>query len=290
MADKSSFPQSEWQNEYLTAYLKVMKLWKVEHQSYEVETSFGTTHINLCGPEDAPPLILLHAASVSSAEWYANVGPWSQQYKILAVDTIGDCGWSRATKIPEKREDYNQWLLEIMDYFDMDKASFIGHSYGGWLAINMAISNPEKIDKLVLLAPAASVQPFKLLIKLGLKMPKLPINVSAKNILKMMSARDFHPKEEYIELMEVVNKNCRPEMIFPTVYSDDELQSIVNPTLLLLGDQESIYSPLKAVKRARKFIPNLKSDIILQAGHILNMEQPEKVNSKVLKFLNTEKP
>ncbi len=290
MADQSSFPQSEWQNEYLTAYLKVMKLWKVEHQSFEVETSFGTTHINICGPEDAPPLILLHAASVSSAEWYANVGAWSQQYRILAVDTIGDCGWSRATRIPKNREDYNQWLLEIMDNFDMDKASFIGHSYGGWLAMNMAISNPEKINKLILLAPAASIQPFKFLIKLGLKMPKLPVNVSAAKILKMMSARDFQPKEEYIELMEVVNKSCRPEMVFPKVYSDKELQSITNPTLLLLGDQESIYSPLKAVKRARKLIPNLKSDIILQAGHILNMEQPEMVNSKVLKFLNAEKP
>ena len=65
-------------------------------------------------------------------------------------------------------------------------------------------------------------------------------------------------------------------------------RALINPTLLLLGDQESIYSPLKAVKRARKFIPNLKSDIILHAGHLLNMEQAEKVNYKVLKFLNSD--
>lgn len=288
MANESSFPQSEWQNEYLTAYLKVMKLWKVEHQSYEVETSFGTTHMNICGPEDAPTLILLHAASVGSAEWYANVSEWSKNFRILAIDTIGDCGWSRATKKMEKREDYNEWLLEIMDNFGLDKANFIGHSYGGWLAMNMAISNPDKVNKLVLLAPAASIYSFKFLIKLGLKMPKLMPNISAEKILKMMSAADFQHKSELIELMDVINRNCRPEMVFPTVYSEDELKMITNPTLLLLGDQESIYSPLKAVKRARKFIPNLKSDIILQAGHLLNMEQAEKVNYKVLKFLNSE--
>ncbi|PKL68549.1 MAG: hypothetical protein CVV28_00045 [Methanobacteriales archaeon HGW-Methanobacteriales-1] len=288
MAHESSFPQSEWQNEYLTAYLKVMKLWKVEHQSYEVETSFGTTHMNICGPENAPTLILLHAASVGSSEWYANVASWCKDFRILAIDTIGDCGWSKATKKMEKREDYNEWLLEIMDNFDLDKASFIGHSYGGWLAMNMAIFNPDKVDKLVLLAPAASIQSFKFLIKLGLKMPKLPVNISAEKILKMMAAGDFQPKAEFIDLMDVVNRNCRPEMVFPTVYSDNELKSITNPTLLLLGDQESIYSPLKAVKRARKFIPNIKSDIILHAGHLLNMEQAEKVNYKVLKFLNSD--
>lgn len=285
MANESSFPQPEWQNEYLTAYLKVMKLWKVEHQSYEVETSFGTTYMNICGPEKAPTLILLHAASVGSGEWYANVESWSKHYRILAIDTIGDCGWSKATKRIETAEEYNEWLLEIMDNFNLEKASFIGHSYGGWLAINMAISNPDRVDKLVLLAPAASIQPFKLLVKIGLKMPKLPVNISAEKILKAMSARDFEPKKEYLELMDVVNRNCRPDILFPTVYSNKELESIKNHTLLLLGDQESIYSPLKAVERARKYIPNIKSEIILQAGHLLNMEQPEKVNSRVLKFL-----
>ena len=287
MADENSFPQPEWQNEYLTAYLKVMKLWEVEHQSYEVETSFGTTHMNICGPEEAPPLILLHAASVGSAEWYANVASWAKNFRIFALDTIGDCGWSRAIKKMENQEDYNQWLIEIMEYFNLDKASFIGHSYGGWLGMNLAIFHPDKVDKLVLLAPAASIKPFKLLIKLGLKMPRLPFNISAEKVLKMMAAKNFQPEQAYIELMDVVNNNCRPEMIFPTVYSDEELQRITCPTLLLLGDQESIYSPLKAARRARKFLPNLKSEIILQAGHILNMEQPDKVNYKVLNFLNS---
>jgi pimeloyl-ACP methyl ester carboxylesterase len=285
MVEKSHFPESEWQQEYLTAYLKVMNLWGIEYDSYEVETSFGTTHINLCGPEDAPPVILLHAASVSSAEWYANAAAWSHHFRLIAVDTIGDCGWSRANKVPKSREDYNKWLLEIMDNFEMDKAHIIGHSYGGWLALNFAIAYPEKVDKMVLLAPAASIQPFKLLYKLGLKMSRLPVNISAEKLLKMMASRDYEPDPNFVKLMDVVNRHCRPKMLFPTVYSDDELGKISNPTLLLLGDQESIYAPIKAMKRARKLIKNLKYEIILQAGHTLNMEQSELVNAKVIKFL-----
>ncbi|QUH23785.1 alpha/beta hydrolase [Methanobacterium alkalithermotolerans] len=288
MAEKNQFIPREAQEEYLQAYLNVMKLWKVEYQSLEVETSFGTTHINFCGSKDNPPLLLLHAASVSSAEWYANVKELSKDFYLIAPDTIGDCGWSRCHAEMENRDHYNQWLMEIMDHLHLEKSHIMGHSYGGWLALNLAISHPEKLDKMVLLAPAASLAPFNLIIKMALKMPRLPLMPSAEKTLKMMAAKDFEPPIEFVELMDVVNRHFKPKMVFPTVYSDPELQNIKNPTLLLMGDQEKIYPPLKAVKRARKLIPNVKSEIIIDAGHILNMEKPEEVNSRVIKFLKSE--
>ncbi|MCK9151189.1 alpha/beta fold hydrolase [Methanobacterium alcaliphilum] len=285
MVEKSPFPE-EWQTEYLSAYLKVMKLWGVEYQSYEVETSFGTTHLNLSGSDTKPPLILLHAAAVSSVEWYANAAVLSQHFNILAIDTMGDCGWSRPQKQIKSREQYNQWLLEIIDHFQLEKINIMGHSYGGWLALNFAMSNPERLDKLVLLAPAASITSFKLFMQIALRMPNLPIMPSTEKTLKMMAHRDYQPPNEFITFMDIVNKHCRPKMVFPTVYTDKELQSVTTPTLLLVGDEEKIYSPLKAVERARKNIPNLKSEIIMKAGHTLNMEQPDIVNSKVIQFLN----
>lgn len=284
MVEKSPFPE-EWQTEYLSAYLKVMKLWGVEHQSYEVETSFGTTHMTLSGMETKPPLILLHAASVSSAGWYANAAALSEHFNLMAIDTIGDCGWSRPHTQIKDKEQYNQWLLEIMDHFQMEKTNIMGHSYGGWLSLNFAISNPKKIEKLVLLAPAASITPYKLFMKIAMKMPKLPIGISTEKTLKMMANPDYQPQTEFIEFMDIVLKYCKPKMVSPTVFTDKELQSITSPTLLMVGDQEKIYSPLKAVERARKYIPNFKSDIILKAGHNLPMEQPEIVNSKVIQFL-----
>jgi pimeloyl-ACP methyl ester carboxylesterase len=73
----------------------------------------------------------------------------------------------------------------------------------------------------------------------------------------------------------------------PCTFSDEELRKILQPVLLLIGDQDRL-NPPKALKRARETIPNLESEIIPRAGHFLNMEQPEAVNTKILKFLAEE--
>jgi pimeloyl-ACP methyl ester carboxylesterase len=53
---------------------------------------------------------------------------------------------------------------------------------------------------------------------------------------------------------------------------------------MLIGDQDRL-NPPEALERARRTIPNLEGEIIPQAGHFLNMEQPESVNARILKFL-----
>ena len=70
-------------------------------------------------------------------------------------------------------------------------------------------------------------------------------------------------------------------------FSDEELRQVRQPVLLLTGDQDRL-NPPKAVERARRTIPHLKAEIIKQAGHLLSMEQPERINSLVLDFLAGE--
>jgi len=57
------------------------------------------------------------------------------------------------------------------------------------------------------------------------------------------------------------------------------------PTLLLIGDHEIMYEPRKAVQRARQLIPNLQAELVAGAGHMLNSDQPEIVNKRILQFL-----
>jgi pimeloyl-ACP methyl ester carboxylesterase len=71
----------------------------------------------------------------------------------------------------------------------------------------------------------------------------------------------------------------------PPVLKDQELCSIKVPTLYLVGENEKLYSAQKAVQRLNKVAPHIKTEIIPNAGHDLEIVQAEMVNRKILDFL-----
>ena len=72
-----------------------------------------------------------------------------------------------------------------------------------------------------------------------------------------------------------------------SVLSDQELQSLNIPTLYLVGENEKIYSPQAAVKRLKRVAPQIRVELIPNAGHDLTVVQADLINKKVLEFLNT---
>ena len=135
-----------------------------------------------------------------------------------------------------------------------------------------------------MLAPAASIYPMGLLTKLGLRLP-FKIRPPARFVFKMIASKGTVFEETFIHLMEMVTRYCVPAMMFPTVYTDEELRRIELSALLLIGTEEKIYNPKKAIERAQRLMPNLTAEIIPNVGHTLNMEQPEIINTRVLGFL-----
>lgn len=281
------FTTSEGRTKYMAAYDAMFSLWKVPFDAVNVKTRYGSTHINVSGPSDGHPLVLLHAAGLSLTAWFMNIGELSANYRVYAVDVIGDAGKSIAECLMKKRSDYAEWLAAVFDGLNIEKGDLLGHSYGGWLALNMALTFPERLRKIVLLAPAASIYPMGFLTNLGLRIP-FKIRPPARFIFKMIASKGTVFEGRFIHLMEMVTRYCLPTTMFPTVYSDEELKRIDLPALLLIGAGEKIYNPKKAIERAKQLMPDLTAEIIPGVGHTLNMEQPETINTRILEFLNRD--
>ena len=280
------YTTSDGRAKYMAAYEAMFSLWTVPHDAIDVKTSYGSTHINVSGPSDGHPLVLLHGASLSSTAWFANIADLSANHRVYAVDGIGDAGKSIAECLMEKRSDYAEWLKEVFDGLNIEKGYLLGHSYGGWLALNMALTYPDRLRKIVLLAPAASIYPMNFLMKLGFVLSELlKIRLHARSTLKMIASKGTVFEETFIHLMEMVTRYCYPAIMLPTVYTDEELKQIETPALLLIGAGEKIYNPKKAMDRAQRLMPNLTAEIIPNVGHTLNMEQPEIINARILEFL-----
>jgi pimeloyl-ACP methyl ester carboxylesterase len=279
--------------EILRAYDAIMNQWPVSYKELTIHTSFGETHVVTSGSENAPPVVLLHALLASATSWYRNVEALSQSYRIYAVDVVGEGNKSRPVKPIASLDDFLHWFTELIDSLGIDTFYLVGNSYGGFTAAYYAMKLQERIRKLVLIGPAATVypmRPFTLHMFIPKAMykffPKLPglkrtMRHSVDWMHKGLSVDPLWEPFFYYSMVygDLINQ------VFPRVYSKEELTQIKAKVLLILGAKEAIYNNLQSVIRsAQELIPNVEVAIIPEAHHITALAQPEKVNWKLLQF------
>ena len=77
--------------------------------------------------------------------------------------------------------------------------------------------------------------------------------------------------------------------VFTDVFTCDELRGVRARALILVGEKEIIYDPKAALDRARALIPDVETELVPDAGHLLNMERAELVSSRTLELLRDER-
>ena len=88
MANQSPFRGPRARAQFIAAYDSLMRSWPVPFGERDVETEYGQTHLVVSGPPSAPPLVLLHAASATSAMWSPIIAAMSSSYRCYCIDTI----------------------------------------------------------------------------------------------------------------------------------------------------------------------------------------------------------
>lgn len=272
----------------MAAYDNVLKRWPVPYESLNLTTRFGLTHLIACGPKNGAPVLLLHGQEASATMWFYNIRALSQSYRVYAVDTPGDIGKSRLTQWLTCREDYAAWLLDVLEQLHLPLVDLIGFSYGGFLALNFAIACPEKVRRLVLLAPGIPNfgSPTLQWAYFGMPMLVFPSRFTVRRFIAGASVKGYSAQDPVQEQMRVSVPRLRKRFFLRPAFQDEEISGVKPPCLLLLGDREILYDPAKAVQRACQLIPGLQAALIPQAGHLLNSDQPEMVNKRILRFLN----
>ncbi|MET9272847.1 alpha/beta fold hydrolase [Kribbella sp. NPDC003557] len=135
-------------------YDALLARWGVPVEQLELTDEFGTTHVNACGPADAPPVVLLAGHGATSPVWFTVAPRLAEQYRVYAVDLIVDAGRSTNTgRTPETPDDLHSWLTSTFDGLGVERAALCGHSYGAWIALTYAIARPERVERLALLDP-----------------------------------------------------------------------------------------------------------------------------------------
>lgn len=276
----------------MAAYEACMKRWPVPFETRDVFTRFGSTHIIVSGPKNAPPLVLLPGMASSSTSWLPNIAALARSHRTYALDTIADVGKSKATDPPKDRSESARWLVRVFDELDIGKTDVVGASYGGFLTANLALKAPDRVKRIVLIAPAMTFATVNIGFYLrAVANLLLPFEMVRKYFMKWMMAEGNYEKVEadYPEHLAQMNTAMqvagRPGVADPKVLTDAELKQLGMPVLLLIGEHEVIADVEPAVERARALVKDIQVEVVSGAGHSVAMEQPETVNSLVLTFL-----
>ena len=288
------FRSATAKEQYLKLYDIRVQKWPVDSQTRLVDTSYGQTFVRMSGPSGAPPLVLLHGAGGDSLQWIPNIEALSRSYRVYAVDNIYDYGRSIYRQSIKNPDDYVNWLDELFSVLQLgNNIKLMGLSYGGWLTSQYALRFPDRLDKIVLLAPAGTVLPIRLAWIMRAVLCFVPHRYFTKSFLFWL-LEDLAQKDEASRIMleeEVdavfVRMRCyKPiRLVNPTVLADVELHSIKVPTLYIVGENEKICSAQKAIQRLHRVAPHIKTEVIRDAGHDVTFVQEDLVNTKVLEFL-----
>jgi pimeloyl-ACP methyl ester carboxylesterase len=282
------FKTREGERRYMEAYDAVLREWPVAYQELDLPTRVGTTHVIASGPAEAPALVLLPSMAGSATLWRPNVAALSETYRTYAVDVIGQAGKSVQTRRIGSRQDFADWLVDLLDALGARRASIVGNSYGAFLALNQASLTPERVDRVVLINPAGTFVGGLVWAFLRASLSRMLRGKKAREITDLLGeGARLHPDDEaWGALMRItMSESARPNLVSPIVFTPAELQAVRAPTLLLIGEDETLYNAHATLKRALARMPSLRGEIVPGAHHLAALARPDVVNRRILEFL-----
>jgi pimeloyl-ACP methyl ester carboxylesterase len=114
----------------------------------DVEANGVRLHVAEAGEGD--PLVLIHGWPQHWYEWRDLIPPLAEGHRVICPDLRG-FGWSEAPAGGYDRETLARDVLALLDELGADRVSVVGHDWGGWIGFLMAIFEPDRVERLIVL-------------------------------------------------------------------------------------------------------------------------------------------
>jgi pimeloyl-ACP methyl ester carboxylesterase len=258
-----------------SAYRSLLAASAVPLQEIRVATRSGETFVLACGSMQSPPVVLLHGGNTNSAMWLRCLPVWSQLFRVYAVDIVGDPGFSATTRLRVDTDDHALWLEDVFTALNLQRAAVVGASFGGWVALQFALSRPSTVDRLVLLAPAGIVRASiaaTLEISALMLMGAWGRRRALLRLFGLGSTKITDDQESFMAFAGVVQRNALSRLQVPARIPDAVLRDLPVPALVVLGGRDIIFDYDAMAARLRKVCPIASVHTLPDAGH--GLEDP----------------
>ena len=237
-----------------------------------------------------PTLVLIHDGMVHREIWDYQLGPFSQQFKVVRYDRRGYGRSSPPTEPFSNAED----LALLFEALGIEQAGLMAMSSGGRLAIDFTLQHPEAVSSLVLVGAVVDGLPYTqhFFSRGGHLPPNLPTPQRrayyATDDPYEIYSENVAARERVLDLLS--HSSTQDHHSFSSPRPDPpaaaRLQEIQVPTLILVGefDIPDVHAHSGAINLG---IRQSTRDIIPRAGHLIPIEQPDLFNERVRAFLSS---
>jgi 3-oxoadipate enol-lactonase len=243
-------------------------------------------------------IVLLHSLLCDGSMWRGQVGPLSELGRVLVLDSPGH-GKSEVPP-PFTLEENAHALEDALDGLGVAKAVIVGLSWGGMLAMRLALQRPERVAAMVLLDTSADGTllrervEYRLMCALALRIG-LPPRLAAKKVVPLMFAprtRETRP-ELVADFLRTMSGFPREGLVRATMAVSIERASIVEslrkvrvPTLVGHGEEDSA-TPPEMSRRIASHIAGSELVVFPKLGHLSALEDADLVNGWVVPWVKT---
>ncbi len=269
------------------------------------ETTDGmSVHYRDQGCGDCPAIILVHGSNASLHTFEPLVENLKDRYRLISYDQPG-----HGLTGPHQRDDYSaQGMFEaiaaVVDATGVQRFAIAGNSMGGWIAWRYALARPQDLSALILINAAGAPPPpdaEKPRLYLGERIMRHPVgrflaqhitprSMFEQSLVDAVASEAFVTEnmvDRYWELMRYPG-NRRAAGLRAIADREPQyglrLSEITVPTLILWGAEDRVTPPYDA-KTFDEMIPNSRSTVFEDVGHITMEEAPKRTAAAIHKLL-----
>lgn len=221
----------------------------------------------------APPVVLLHGGLGNSAHFGFQVPALIDKFEVIAIDSRGQ-GRSTKGDAPITYDLMATDVIAVLDKLAIKRASVVGWSDGGEVALKLGIAFPDRVDHLFVFAANYDASGSKS--RNGPSPTFTGYYLRCKREYEQLST-DGVPYKALIEAL-------RPLWHNPTGITKDQLRGIKAPVLMADGDHDEVIV-LDQIKEMSELIPNAQLKVFHAASHFALWQDPAGFNQAMVDFL-----
>ncbi|HEV3072252.1 MAG TPA: alpha/beta hydrolase [Solirubrobacteraceae bacterium] len=255
---------------------------------------------------EGPPIVFVHGLSGCWQNWLEQLPVLAEKHRVVALDLPG-FGYSEMPREQITISLYGRVLDRVMDVLGIDAAAVVGNSMGGFTAAELAIAFPQRVERLVLAAPAGissynNQAAMRWALWIRRMWPLLAVQANwvaahADAVARWPRLRDatmyvpvLYPSRLPAALAaEQLRATGKPGFV-PALEANlnydfrDRLPEIVCPTLVVWGEQDRLIT-VRDADVYTELIPDARKVIFEDTGHAPMLERPARFNALLEQFL-----
>ena len=262
--------------------------------------------VNYVEMGEGSPIIFVHGLSGAWRNWLETLPHFARTHRVIALDLPG-FGASPMPPWEISIPSYGRFVRDFCERVGVDRCSLVGNSMGGFIATEVAITDPERVDELTLVSAAgvtwarARREPAAVIARMGRAATPVLLRFHMSGIRRQRLRKGYFQGVFFDPdsiRREMLWENVVPALNSPGYYDAlttlwgydirDRLEEISVPTLIVWGRNDRVVPVPAAVSYKKRIGENAELVIFDRCGHVPQIERPVRFNRVLERFLARE--